>query len=945
MTYKPVRSSIGAVCVATAILGVTVLFGGHIPAAPSGCGGETPDSSSQQDSDTGSVRPKPSCRPAADAYTNFVRSQFIDKGLLTVHEEADRDSDTPIVDLAPRIYGGGEPAALTFANQSFLMEDIRRGDPSIWTIENGRVVDISRFAHLTPTPFSSHGSWRGRLLFSWPLLGPADDVIAFQSVGAKSSSLYFVRNDGNLQTGDGNIGYLFLDAPGGDAYLKKAKILIFCRTGDKTPAATLWRVGDRVIFSPGTEPSCETKVGVTSFKEQNGDEDQLIPLGTGSQIDIYSTRDGRHFEFVPAPIDSGEKMLSSLTPSGERYRDPSAEQLAEAIERDYQNALPAAAPERLYDRDIRTSLDPVLQPAVQKKLDDFVNSFNAGGKPLIGAITVMDAKSGELLALASYPHKIEGVRAAFDADNAEARRVRQNQNFELLPVGSVAKPLIASAILTQYPRLASLTVDIADKTYRVSLTNLLGMPLTPPKTAEEHGGGRIDLDRFIEQSDNIYAGALLLLASADRGEQQQVAIPPGVITGYAIDGHALRTRPKSIFEAPDGHGGFVVAKPESQEQLAWPGKIELLFDVSASSRGHDHSLDFDQRCSGGGGIYGDDVVDASPWRALFEDDELNACGFREAAPSREGLAVREADDFRRKLLLIMLGNGEGRWSTVKVAEAYARIVTGRRVAASLVHGPQAEFAQMPAAYSSRIAITHALTLVTKGTEARTQLPGALTLLSARLQRVGLRAGMFSKTGTPDVPLVDYTPVDRAINALIRMGKLKYDERINRVYLDLGGDHIILNSGNRSRRKVAALLRADPASAEALQRERPEAVISAIQRDNEDMAAGRTPFKLERGRLLVRVAGRSELDDVDEDPDDSEGKVVAVVVGAYKPGTGKTPLSPVEDGSEMPVRAYSIVVNLQFYDKRSENAAADLAADIIKTLLQDRLAGGNQETSR
>ena len=113
----------------------------------------------------------------------------------------------------------------------------------------------------------------------------------------------------------------------------------------------------------------------------------------------------------------------------------------------------------------------------------------------------------------------------------------------------------------------------------------------------------------------------------------------------------------------------------------------------------------------------------------------------------------------------------------------------------------------------------------------------------------------------------------------------------------------------------------------------------------EMQRGQTPFSVERNTLLVRIASRRDSTEGLEDKDRPHGKVLALVVGGYDPaqtdGRGQPvvqvgPDGRVLDGAGRPVTAYTIVVSYQFAVRGRDNAAADLAADIVRLYVGPRM---------
>ena len=94
---------------------------------------------------------------------------------------------------------------------------------------------------------------------------------------------------------------------------------------------------------------------------------------------------------------------------------------------------------------------------------------------------------------------------------------------------------------------------------------------------------------------------------------------------------------------------------------------------------------------------------------------------------------------------------------------------------------------------------------------------------------------------------------------------------------------------------------------------------------------------------VSLAEAVSLDRPGAKPPD--GKVFAVVIAVYPPGT------PQQDGRAIdamaaPLAAYVVVVNLQFPPAADrKNPAADIAGDVVRSLLADRLVAAARTRGR
>ena len=858
-----------------------------------------------------------------DAYSRFVTEHFIDERRLVL--TTDPDSSAPIVDLSPEIYANPDDVLFQYAARSQLLQDIRRNDPSLWRIENGIVTGIEA-GHSTPPPFPRPaGDWRGVLRYRDTVIATSARTLELDG-GPGAPLLILTPDGGPTGTGDPDVMAVRLSNSQAGRPLEAAGFDIGC---GQDGVVRIRRIGDEVAVRAQPGDGCTVEIGPNRFSiGHSGFE----VLARGERLGIRGPQ-GAEWTFQRRFLPPDLGRISAPGAGGARYRAGELASWSAAFERDLGRAVSGGA---LPTEDIETTLDRELQLGAQAILDDHFASVS--DTTSIGAITIMDALTGEVLAMASTPRPPAGADdAVVDRDDALEGIRRRNQNLARLPVGSAVKPLVAAAILQRRPDLLTLQIrgqEAADQ--------LLGFPFARP-LSNHAAPAWVDFNAFIQGSDNLYAAALAIMGSPDvNGQQCRLDPDQGYRLGLTGDDDAsaiLTTRPKSVFETTDAAGRCRPALLEHDRQLRWAEDLEDLFDIEAGFAEAGAACDASP----------DHRTRPSPWGALLNRyNRLDLCGFRESAPEIETLGLAGRLDFRTGAVPIILGNGDGRWSTIGLAQAYARVVTGERVTATFT--PRDGVAAVPLGLDPdvRLALTHALTLVPRGTAASTGLPGALNEAEAALNARGLVLGAFAKTGTPIIASSRYRPVDRVINALIRYDRLRLASGAGALLIRTAGGEGVLTatSDDGRRRQITRFLATDPVAVEAILREGGVSAASVVARlmlHLEAMADGRSPFVIQAGnggRLLVRVASRDEIIGGTGGQDDPSGKVIALVVAAYSPtrsqGLRLGDDGRVLDGRARPQRAYAVVVNLQ-RESASGNAAADLAGRIVQSLLAERLA--------
>ncbi len=593
-------------------------------------------------------------------------------------------------DCARRRIETGElsPAAETFYRHSYLVDDVEAfnaGDQRPFLVEHtalrgggceGRLTGVNASFHNQRLPTCVAETWEGSLL-----LRPSAGGTTLTS-GRRTLEVLPVPWERLPLASEA-----FEEVPlSRDAGVRSPRLAL--GWGGGRAFATLKLVGD--------EPVLEVLEEAPSLSLDSCP----VPLGwrlrlAGGDV-VRAHQPGRLDErFL---VGGGEQsgVVSFLTEvNGEPRRRSFPETLAmaddvaravDAVVADARGEAPAARD----DFDVHLTLDPFLHHRLERAVDAFAQRY--GGRLPRVAVTVLEPGSGRLLALASYP----GAEALkrYEVESAATRweLLRRNHNFLQHPVGSATKPFLAAAALAARPELASLRVPC---TPAAEPDALLGYDMGGYNLPGDCGGqgedGMVDLESFLEVSSNRYMLYLGLLAMAEweggapvdlRGAEP---LPPG--EGYVVGGrrHALPPRLPIVRYDDDVAGDGRTPLQEVTQQTELPDRFEELFGLGASYRreGTPEALDLGtwepvlRAAYGvGGGVGGDDGA-AAPRNAA-------ALAFSPVAPEEVNLRLNLAQHLRQDLYTVLLGNGNNRWSNVQLAEALARLVTGRQVEARLV---------------------------------------------------------------------------------------------------------------------------------------------------------------------------------------------------------------------------------------------------------------------
>lgn len=397
--------------------------------------------------------------------------------------------------------------------------------------------------------------------------------------------------------------------------------------------------------------------------------------------------------------------------------------------------------ERIANTPAVITLDRILHRKLQKDLEDFLTVFdtrysaesNIEREP--ACVTVMDALTGEVLALPSYPsaekleqlQELDLARRSGRMSNRERERLRLNQNLLRSPVGSTTKPLIALSIWDQYPRLRELKVVEPSVNVSEVVTYKLSDPVGTYASRSPGLSRVIDPALFLTKSSNTYTLSLYLLSLA---KPESFSIDS---RGYARPTNAARGIDFSDYISGNELPGSLNRKHAGNEKFAELFNIKL---VSNQVAGELESL--------------------SPelLEDLFKELEIPdgrvPREFRGVVCEETNLALQTVDTVRGELVALLLGSGTNFWSNAKLAESFARVGTGRKIEMTLIKPNDGKDKVAPPLPVDK----KALSLVHRGLEGSTSSQGTARSLQAavaeqraRFAKMGLEFRLLGKTGT------------------------------------------------------------------------------------------------------------------------------------------------------------------------------------------------------
>ena len=867
---------------------------------------------------------------------------------------------TPIEELYLRSHLAGDVA------------DFNAGERAIFSVENDQIFGLDPSRHRIGLPFSESRTWTGALTYRTTRTRIAElrgGGAAIELVGP-STALRGMENPPEivLRSGgdDGGRGATSGSSSRAAAQAVRAeKVKLTGRGG--AFLGTVSRIGDALLFNHRSQ-AAGVEISVSGDEIRQGtharlDSGDLLKLrwrlgshgsqyallwssvlGQAPPISVYRPINGR-FRRIPERPDpplAGDVLAAIDTALHRRPKD-----------------APIPGSERF---DLALTLDSKIEAEVQRRLETYAQGLRGRTEPPFrAAVTVMDATTGELLALASYP-TAEQLGSGGDGDRSRERWLR-NHNFSRLPIGSVAKVPFAAAILDRAPFLADLRI----RGYAAGkFDQLLGIALDPP--LEDHGigggDGWIDFDEFIEHSSNKYGAMLLTLATGvDPGgagllppaDDPEVPDRLDPEERFALGGQEFERRPRLNLPIVANRG----AKDPELARLAACGRIitlehrdfatslRRLFGVPFTTK---HAA---TRWPAG---EGDDLIDTSIWRPvlaqLYGEELPRETTFRGASPERENLALNLIDDYRREYLSLVLGGGESTWTMPRIASVFSRLVTGKKIEPRLVRRvrPEGEeaavdtgqesdairksLAPFDLAPATRQRLADAMTRVAGPAGTASALAPQLRALDRRLASRGEVLGFFSKTGSPDNSTYVSTSLARSLDALIARRALTLDSTDRIVYRDSGPVDADRTEEGRATRSLDAL-RANAGDVAILRRYGVGArsVIQACDSWNDSKPEDRVQFE-RRGGRLVRALRRREIESV--------GAAYVFTIGAWdaaaRRGGGEGALPQVDVVGHSPKRALTVSILIEGQGK-GPTIAVPFASRLIQEVLIDALDSG------
>ena len=717
----------------------------------------------------------------ADSY-NAIVAEMIEQGLIVPNPLAQQDVADPA--LPPVILSAearGRADVRGFVAKSYLRTDLAANDGR-WKVDGGRVTELIGSVHAVRQPVGNDTVWTGTLLYrpaavtEKPRLGLTIEQTG-QTIELGESA---VDRDLNISP--------WIDVVTGESSgnLHRHFNFVDRRGGREVTVATFRLIGNTPILGVSCGNVQRVQVVLASFRhspypcaeKQSGTIYKLLALGDAVSFPSRPFPAERRF------VISGDLAgLSAPRPFGERHNSTAVGGLGGqvAIAMDQVLTEPEWRGRIRPDTDILTTLDRPIQDLLDRAFPEATRKLatelgRRPDDPVIGAAVVMDTLNGDVLGLGSVTHP----------PREQDPFGTINQAFVAMAAGSTAKIPVSAAILSRFPALRSLCAhpSTVDADGKKTFDHVLGIQLEDKNLDTVSDPPWLDFVTFIRKSSNRYAAQLLLLASARTegrsGFRPLGSNPPKRLLpqdqyglGASCDrlDQTFTERPAVIFPwvvGPNGQptdlmrlSGFDVFSGLGADN--WIDRLELNFDMPMGQRGSaapSHST----------GIWDRN-----------EHSYFAGGAFDAISPQREDFRFGAMQDLRGDYLQVILGGGNAGWTTVKLAEAYSRVVSGKQVQMRLrlpgdgddVERDVGPLPQLSA--ESREVLLEGMRQVVSGGSAQRVLGGKLAALRPKIRdREEWR--LYAKTGTPGSEVRERSRLNSTISRLADAGAIGFEQR-------------------------------------------------------------------------------------------------------------------------------------------------------------------------
>lgn len=687
--------------------------------------------------------------------------------------------------IVPLLSPGGEDER--FYRSSYLRADVRRFNQnptaarSPFLVDGCNLLAVDPYYHRIDLPYHRIPRWTGTLRFA----GKDGGAVLSGRDGRT------VELDPPNTTGSEIVTRVSPTQDGG-AY--RGDFVRFQVPGTREVAADAYFVGDDPVIADRRDVASPARLRLNGFSFPPG---RMARIETGDWVRLGVG--DRAYTYVVSGPEAGE-ILSAAHPRGEGWSrhtrfdrlSPFVEDLAQAIEGGLLSTPAARDQGAIAGLDVRLTLDRRLELGTEGVLADWCREHVQRDRPRSASAVVMDAFSGEVVAMPSCPGASE-LEGFGDLSRRVRSRFLRNQNLVSHPVGSALKPFWAAAVATSYPAL----LDLEIPEHPSEANAVLGCPLPSPYASAGHSEWE-GLEHFLQTSCNRY---LVDFASAALLARGGAGCAPG-------------DDPTRCFRAAnqDPAAGTPVRICDQVIHLVLAADTDVTGRSCSDLRliGSSYAPAGPLSAITGGQVYREAApIGSAPqgldaayragryrldlWKGPLEalqaagdtaDPVITSLRFAAVSPQTANLALNTVEDLRSDWVNLLLGGENSRWSNVELAEATARLLTGRDIRAKLVKDVGDETASMdsPSPLSeaalhpgARRRVLHAMETVLEPGGTAVRLGPAVQRLRAAVRSVpgaeGYEVRAFAKTGTPRVEIRRGQSVEEREGSVLVLGLL------------------------------------------------------------------------------------------------------------------------------------------------------------------------------
>ncbi|MEK6372607.1 MAG: hypothetical protein AABO58_07905 [Acidobacteriota bacterium] len=732
-----------------------------------------------------------------------------------------------------KLTGRATPAERKWFSASYLETDVELYNRNrelfghFFVVSDCKLIQINPFLRTIRLPFATSLEWLGDIDYS----GPGADAALVSSNGRTilinhASPFAPLREVRTPVSAIENIAanVVHLDFAG----------------GPRTPAVEVHNVGGATVAEQRIK---EGQSGEARILGHSMPEGRIARLETGDWLYLAAQQPVERSEtFLFTGERSFEKLSIVRTRNAQQERTYAEEEpllrwiggengdemltFGEALARSVSNALGQADKNRRKDLvrqfDVQLSIDRSLQVSLDEGLRETATDLmanSAGGDPFAASMTVMNGKTGEILAAASFP----GERDLADVDSlgeGERRSLLVNHNFKRHPIGSAGKPFFYAAIASRHPYLLDMTIAPHGPVRRPDggegQREVFQFFLTRDYRLWPHTDRAMDFLSALERSCNKYTVELATLALAappERNErrltepldrvfrpQPGVQWPPPGAPGTLWIGSQALTFPPSLGRymnenwtpVPRGEHTPAVLQPGSLDRIDEAPFIETFGDITGvfTYGGIAPNVTEESSEKLGRAALQSSQYDLRVWRPLIErlgaGEKIDAAwkinaAFQAVSPERVNLALNHVTEFRTEFVSLLLGGSTSLWTNFQLAEALSRLVTKRQVEATLVHDlpahggqseprPPRDFPELAITNESRDAVLRGMRRTILGAQGTAHIAaGRVTDLQQRYRDYNV--AVFAKTGSPTVVRPEAKPLASTLDELVNRGRL------------------------------------------------------------------------------------------------------------------------------------------------------------------------------